>query len=263
MARTIAYPIRWVKEIFPPRLRLRKLLITIRLSAINFAGTARTEVAVGTSSEDVIFFTTAAATPRNGVVVTPVPSASCAAFAAFAAFAATMSPGFAVVAGLAGRAAGGDVSVDSLPPTRGCAAGWDTEAIVGERVAAAGPFAAAGAVGAGAVGAGAATRARVGGGGGGGLDGRVELVMAGAVFACGAGAAFAGDAVAGGAVVIDAGAVAGVAVTAVALRGAVVTAAEAPPLPTGSPLRVLFPDPLSAKKSRQMRSTLSGSARNC
>ena len=110
-----------MNEIFPPRFRFRKLLITIRLSAISFAGTARTEVAVGTSSEDVMFFTTTAATPRSGVVVMPVPSASWAAFAAFAALAATMSPGVAVVAGRAGRVAGGDVSVDSLPPTRGWA----------------------------------------------------------------------------------------------------------------------------------------------
>src|SRR6478609_5021243 len=118
MARTIAYPIRWVKEIFPPRFRLRKLLITIRLSAISLAGTARTDVAVGTSREDVMFFTTAAATPRNVVVVSPSPSASCAARAAFAAFAATMSSGVAVVVGRAGRATGGAESVASLPPTR-------------------------------------------------------------------------------------------------------------------------------------------------
>ena len=71
IARTMAYPIRWVKEIFPPRFRFRKLLITIRLSAINFAGTARTEVAVGTSREAVMFFTTAAAAPRNGLAVGP------------------------------------------------------------------------------------------------------------------------------------------------------------------------------------------------
>ena len=74
-ARTMAYPIRWVKEIFPPRFRFRKLLITIRLSAISFAGTARTDVAVGTSNDAVMFFTTAAATPRNGVVTCPGASA--------------------------------------------------------------------------------------------------------------------------------------------------------------------------------------------
>ena len=60
-----------MNEIFPPRFRLRKLLITIRLSAINFAGTARTEVAVGTSSEEVMFFTTVAAAPRIGAAVSP------------------------------------------------------------------------------------------------------------------------------------------------------------------------------------------------
>ena len=41
--------------------------MTIRLSAISFAGTARTDVAVGTSNDAVMFFTTAAATPRNGL----------------------------------------------------------------------------------------------------------------------------------------------------------------------------------------------------
>src|ERR1044072_8145168 len=107
MARTIAYPMRWVKEIFPPRFRLRKLLITIRLSAINFAGTARTEVAVGTSSEEVMFLTTAAATPRSGVVVRPVPSATWAALACLAALAATNSYGVGGGGGRAGRGGGG------------------------------------------------------------------------------------------------------------------------------------------------------------
>src|SRR5437870_7337978 len=64
-ARTIAYPMRCVKEIFPPLVRLRWLLITIRLSAISLAGTARTLVAVGTVSEASMFFAIAAAAPRN------------------------------------------------------------------------------------------------------------------------------------------------------------------------------------------------------
>ena len=41
----------WVNETFPPRARFKWLLITIRLSIINLAGTARTEVAVGTVRE--------------------------------------------------------------------------------------------------------------------------------------------------------------------------------------------------------------------
>src|SRR6478752_3254795 len=169
---------RWVKEIFPPRFRLRKLLITIRLSAISLAGTARTEVAVGTSSEDVMSFTTAAATPRNVVVVRPSPSASCAARAAFAALAATMSSGVAVVVGRAGRATGGAVSVDSLPPTRaGVADGAAASGLV-DLLGSADPGCFTGA------GPGAAALWRVGGGGGGGLaGGRVELVIVGAVFA--------------------------------------------------------------------------------
>src|SRR3954470_5953563 len=62
---TIAYPSTWVKEILPPRVRLRWLLITMRLSIISLAGIARTLVAVGTSSEANMFLTTAAAAPRS------------------------------------------------------------------------------------------------------------------------------------------------------------------------------------------------------
>lgn len=48
-----------------PRVRLRWLLMTIRLSIISLAGMARTLVAVGTSSEADMFLTTAAAAPRR------------------------------------------------------------------------------------------------------------------------------------------------------------------------------------------------------
>ena len=41
----------WVNETLPPRARFKWLLMTVRLSIINFAGIARTEVAVGTESE--------------------------------------------------------------------------------------------------------------------------------------------------------------------------------------------------------------------
>ncbi len=60
-ARTMAYPIRWVNEILPPRVRLRWLLITIRLSNSSLAGTARTLVAVGTVSDCSMFLAMAAA----------------------------------------------------------------------------------------------------------------------------------------------------------------------------------------------------------
>src|SRR6476620_4432676 len=62
---TNAYPIRWVKEILPPRVRLSWLLMTVRLSIISLAGMARTLVAVGRSSDSDMFFTTAAAAPRS------------------------------------------------------------------------------------------------------------------------------------------------------------------------------------------------------
>ena len=46
---TIAHAMTWVNEILPPRLRVRWLLMTVRLSMSSFAGTARTLVAVGTA----------------------------------------------------------------------------------------------------------------------------------------------------------------------------------------------------------------------
>ena len=56
----------WVKETLPPRPRAKWLLITVRLSIINFAGIARTLVAVGTVSEASMLCTTRALTPRIG-----------------------------------------------------------------------------------------------------------------------------------------------------------------------------------------------------
>src|ERR1700712_313774 len=93
-----AYPIRWVNDTFPPRLRRRKLLITMRLSAISFAGTARTEVAVGTSSDAVMLRTTAADAPRSGAYTSSGPADFSATRAAFAALLTTRSSGVAVVA---------------------------------------------------------------------------------------------------------------------------------------------------------------------
>src|SRR6185503_516673 len=59
-----------VKLILPPRVRRSWLLMTTRLSASSFAGTARTLVAVGTVSEAFMFLTTSDAAPRR-VVATP------------------------------------------------------------------------------------------------------------------------------------------------------------------------------------------------
>ena len=53
----------------PPRPRFRWLLITVRLSIINFAGTARTDVAVGTVRDASMLCTTRAETPRSGSTV--------------------------------------------------------------------------------------------------------------------------------------------------------------------------------------------------
>src|ERR1700712_5144733 len=88
---------RWVKDTFPPRFRRRKLLMTMRLSPMSLAGTARTEVAVGTSSEAVMFRTTAADAPRSGADTSSAPPVFSAIRAALAALLATRSSGVAVV----------------------------------------------------------------------------------------------------------------------------------------------------------------------
>jgi hypothetical protein len=151
-----------------------------------------------------MFFTTAAATPRNVVVVSPSPSASCAARAAFAAFAATMSSGVAVVVGRAGRATGGAVSVASLPPARGVG----SDRVLAET----------------------GRDRRGGGGGGGGAAGWPVDEFEGTVDTFGS---FARDA-----------------------DGT--TEAEAVAISAVAGLL----DPVCAKKSRQVESTLPGSARN-
>ena len=64
-ALTSAKPRMWVKETLPPRVRLRWLLMTMRVSNISLAGTARTLVAVGTVREADMFLATAAEAPRS------------------------------------------------------------------------------------------------------------------------------------------------------------------------------------------------------
>ena len=71
--------------------------MTIRLSIINLAGIARTLVAVGTSNDADMFFTTAAAAPRRTCVTTPFPDGTEAAvFGAAGAAAAFCSMGAAL-----------------------------------------------------------------------------------------------------------------------------------------------------------------------
>ena len=77
-ALTIAYPIRWVNETFPPRPRARWLLITIRLSIRSLAGIPRTLVAVGTTRLAAMFAAVLAAAPRSRTSVTSAASASAA-----------------------------------------------------------------------------------------------------------------------------------------------------------------------------------------
>src|SRR3989337_1089441 len=62
---------RCVNDTFPPRVRFRWLLITMRLSNSSLAGTARTLVAVGIVSERSMFFAIMAAAPRSGLTSSP------------------------------------------------------------------------------------------------------------------------------------------------------------------------------------------------
>src|SRR4051794_15236406 len=98
---------RWVYDALPPRPRLRWLLMTVRLSTSNFAGTARTLVAVGTVRLASMFATTREAAPRRGrrspVVV---GGAGCSAAAAAAAV-GWAGAGCAAGAGFSGAGAGG------------------------------------------------------------------------------------------------------------------------------------------------------------
>src|SRR5690242_15614574 len=108
MACTIAYPMRWVKEIFPPRARFRWLLMTMRLSKSSFTGTARTDVAVGSSREAFMFFATAAAGPRRVTYSGPSGASAAGAAFGFAAAGAAFAGAGAAAAGFgaAGAAAG-------------------------------------------------------------------------------------------------------------------------------------------------------------
>src|SRR5687768_11605763 len=56
----------WVKLSLPPRVRVRWLLAILRLTSSSFAGTGRTDVAVGTVRLAAMFFTIAEAAPRIG-----------------------------------------------------------------------------------------------------------------------------------------------------------------------------------------------------
>src|SRR5258705_7497355 len=82
--------------------------MTIRLSIISLAGMARTLVAVGTSSDADMFFTTAAAAPRS--TCTSSPSAGGGAAGAFGAAAFS---GSGVLAGAATSAFGAGAGAGS------------------------------------------------------------------------------------------------------------------------------------------------------
>src|SRR4051812_304379 len=79
---------RWVKLTLPPRPRRRWLLMMMRLSMSSLAGTARTLVAVGSSSDCSMLATMRAAMPLSGLVSAPAAGAGPVAGLAAAGLAA-------------------------------------------------------------------------------------------------------------------------------------------------------------------------------
>src|SRR3954452_12505448 len=116
--------------------------MTMRLSIISLAGIARTLVAVGTSSEANMFFTTAAAAPRSICASSP----SAFGVAGFA------SPSFDLAGVTSVLAAGGCITVGGacLLAGAGSAFGWADSALAGACSALAGAPLATAAFGAGA-----------------------------------------------------------------------------------------------------------------
>src|SRR3954465_11531661 len=104
----------WVNDTLPPRARLRWLLMTTRLSISSLAGTARTLVAVGTSSEASMLETTRAAGPLStAVLVAAVVAGVVAAVVAASRGTWTGAGGAAGAAGAGGVwAVGAGVAVD-------------------------------------------------------------------------------------------------------------------------------------------------------
>src|SRR4051794_21526564 len=94
---------RCVYDAFPPRARLRWLLMTVRLSTSSLAGTARTLVAVGTARLASMFVTTRDAAPRSGRRSPPVVDGAAAAFGSGAGFSFAFGGG----GGVFPRAGGG------------------------------------------------------------------------------------------------------------------------------------------------------------
>src|SRR5215207_4493867 len=138
---------RWVNDTLPPRARARWLLMTMRLSASSFAGTARTLVAVGTCSDASMLVTIRAAAPRSGVERWP----SLGAVLAGAAFGAGAAAGLAAgaSAGLAAGASAGLAAGASAGLAAALATGFaGVASAAGAVVVAAGFSATGGALGA-------------------------------------------------------------------------------------------------------------------
>src|SRR6185369_5675564 len=114
-----------VKLTLPPRPRARWLLITMRLSAMSLAGTARTLVAMGSASEASMLETIFAATPRIGVVWAPAGSAFAGSTGAGAG--STGAGAAATGAGRVGAGAAGAVGAELAGAGAG-AAGAEADA---------------------------------------------------------------------------------------------------------------------------------------
>src|SRR5712691_495505 len=118
---------RWVKEILPPRPRARWLLITIRLSTSSLAGTARTDVAVGTARLASMLATVREAAPRSRISLAARAACPAVATSPFGVAAEPEAgpsgpPGLVPVPGPAPERPPAGVPPAGVPPA-GCAAG--------------------------------------------------------------------------------------------------------------------------------------------
>ena len=98
---------RCVNDTLPPRVRARWLFRIWRLTSSSFAGTERTEVAVGTPRLASMFATMRAAAPRSGCGASPSSTTGAAAVGRLGALGA----GAVGAAGGVGAAGAGAVGV--------------------------------------------------------------------------------------------------------------------------------------------------------
>src|SRR6478609_4482780 len=116
-----AQPMRWVKLIFPPRVRAMWLLMTMRLSIISLAGMVRTLVAVGTVSDSSMLAARVLGMPRRTVTLSSSASSAGAGDGSLAAGLGACAGIGAAAAGFAVVRATGCAPITGMGAVTGCA----------------------------------------------------------------------------------------------------------------------------------------------